>query len=147
MDMVDDVDALRLSLAELAAERDSLVQAHQEELARVKAAARDTVLAGALRAEAARLGAYDPDLVAAHVDRSAITWSEEGAPQGVEKALRDAREVRRFLFRETGQRLSGEAQESAGIVPKPAPAQGQDARQLPAHDYALRKRQFLAGII
>ncbi|NVN06493.1 hypothetical protein HW509_12955 [Asaia spathodeae] len=116
--MPDDIDALRRSLAELAAERDCLVQAHHEEMDRVTQAARETVLANALRAEAMRLGAHDPDAVMLLMDRSGIGWSEQGQITGVEDA-----------------------------VPKPASVQVQDGRGLAAAEYAARKRQFLAGII
>jgi len=143
--MSDDIDALRRSLAELAAERDSLVQAHQEEMVRITQAARETVLTNALRAEAVRLGAHDPDAVMALMDRSGIGWSEQGEISGVEEAMAQARQARGFLFRDP--RVKDASFGREGVVPKPAPGQVQDARALAEADYAARKRQFLAGII
>ncbi|NVN44960.1 hypothetical protein HW537_13755 [Asaia siamensis] len=143
--MPDDIDALRRSLAELAAERDCLVQAHQEEMVRVTQAARETVLANALRAEAMRLGAHDPDAVMLLMDRSGIGWSEQGEITGVEDAMAQARQARGFLFRDTHGTAAAPGWE--GAVPKPASVQVQDARGLAAAEYVARKRQFLAGII
>ncbi|GBQ94586.1 phage scaffolding protein [Asaia lannensis] len=145
--MVDDVDALRLALAERIAERDALVQAHEEELARIRTQARDTVLTGALRAEATRQGAHDPDLVTMQIDRATIGWSAEGLPLDVEKAISAARAARGFLFRETAPAEGKGAPLESGSIPKPAAMQGQDARLLSEPDYTARKRQFLAGII
>lgn len=145
--MVDDVDALRLALAEHIAERDALVQAHGEELARIKTQMRDTVLTGALHAEAVRQGAHDPDLVTMQIDRETIGWSEEGQPLDVEKAISAARAARGFLFRETTPAGGRGVLPENGSVPKPAAMQGQDARLLSEPDYMARKRQFLAGII
>lgn len=143
--MSDDIDALRRSLAELAAERDSLVQAHQEEMVRITQAARETVLKNALRAEAVRLGAHDPEAVMALMDRSGIGWSEEGEISGVEEVMAQARQARGFLFRDPRVTAASVGRESG--VPKPADVQVQDARVLAEADYAARKRQFLAGII
>ncbi|WP_438384106.1 phage scaffolding protein [Asaia sp. BMEF1] len=143
--MSDDIDALRRSLAELAAERDSLVQAHQEEMVRVTQAARETVLTNALRAEAVRLGAHDPDAVMALMDRSGIGWSEQGEISGVEEAMAQARRARGFLFQDPRSTVASVGRES--VVPRPAAEQMQDARALTKADYVARKRQFLAGII
>lgn len=145
--MVDDVDTLRLALAEHSAERDALVRAHEEEIAQVQARARETVLTGILRVEAMRLGAHDPDLVVSQIDRTAIEWSDDGQPLGVERLLDQARQARGFLFRETGSSRDRAGLADAGIVPRPAAMQAPDARALSEPDYTARKRQFLAGII
>ncbi|GBQ88317.1 phage scaffolding protein [Asaia krungthepensis] len=143
--MTDEIDALRETVARLTVERDSLVQGHQAEMAEVNKAARQTVLTGALRAEAMRVGAHDPDLILGVVDRSAIGWSDEGIPTGVEAAIAEAKRARRYLFRETaGGKTSAECQTN---TPRPASAETQDARRLTDQDYVARKRQFLAGII
>lgn len=76
--MADEIETLRVSLAELVAERDSLLQKHEKELAQVKEEARETALLSALRAEAIRLGAHDPEAVIALMDRSGIGWSDQG---------------------------------------------------------------------
>jgi len=145
MNMSDDIDALRHSLAELKAERESLIQAHQEELARITEAARTSILENALRTEAIRLGAHDPDAVMALMDRSSIGWSEQGNISGVEQAMAQIREARGYLFHDS--RILADQAGRGNVVPKPAPAQIQDARSLTEADYAARKRQFLAGII
>ncbi|GAB6853058.1 phage scaffolding protein [Asaia astilbis] len=143
--MADEIETLRVSLAELVAERDSLLQKHEKELAQVKEEARETALLSALRAEAIRLGAHDPEAVIALMDRSGIGWSDQGQMTGLEEAVAQTRQKSGFLFRDYG--APGEGPGQGGVTPRPCPAPAQSARHLPEQDYAARRRQFLAGVL
>lgn len=138
--MTEDLDELRETVAHLRAENAALIQTHGEELDRVRQSARETVMTGALHAEAIRLGAYDPEAVVTLLDRSAVGWSEHGRPEGVDTALAAMRQARGYMFR-------SETLFPAGSAPKPARGSSDDMRTVPEQDYAIRKRQFLAGQI
>lgn len=87
-----DMDTMRRELAALRAERDDAVQARatlEADLARAteqattaRTRASRAVIRAEARAMAARMGAVEPADVVRLVDLSAVTLSEDGAPQG-----------------------------------------------------------------
>ncbi|GAN86138.1 phage scaffolding protein [Komagataeibacter intermedius] len=140
-----DMDTMRRELVALRAERDDAVQARatlEADLARATeqaTAARTRASRAVIRAEAramaARMGAVEPADVVRLVDLSAVTLSEDGAPQGLDTIMQAARESRAYLFT-TPQPASGAA--TGTTASGPAPRAGDpapfDARTAGARD-------------
>lgn len=76
--MSDDVEALRQSLTAAQAELASMREAHEAAMTRLQAENDQVLIASALRAEAMRLGAHNPDDVVRLMDRGDVVRGRMG---------------------------------------------------------------------
>lgn len=143
--MSDDVEALRQSLTAAQAELASMREAHEAAMTRLQAENDQVLIASALRAEAMRLGAHNPDDVVRLMDRGDVVRGEDGQVTGASAALERVRRERGYLF--AAQAVPGTASGSTigAVAPRPGEAAPFDARKATDADYAARKWQLLAG--
>ncbi|QDH24455.1 hypothetical protein D5366_03485 [Neokomagataea tanensis] len=140
----NEVKAMRGEMADMISRQDALKRTHEEALTRVKTESNREVVTAALRAEAVRMGAHNPDDVVRLIDLSGVRREEDGAVIGVAEALDHARRDRAYLFGERARPGVALGTTVAHGAPRPGGAEHFDARVASHADYEARKWQFLA---
>jgi len=95
-----EVEAVRQEMTDVVTRQETLQRSHEEALARVREDSDREVIVSALRAEAIRNGAHNPDDVVRLIDLKGIDRGEDGSVVGVVEALQQARQERAYLFGE-----------------------------------------------
>ncbi|WP_249202111.1 phage scaffolding protein [Gluconobacter sp. Dm-74] len=157
-DTIEDVDALRQALNEARSEveavrqemtdvvtrRETLQRSHEEALTRMREESNREVIVSALRAEAIRNGAHNPDDVVRLIDLKGIERGEDGSVVGVSEALQQARQERAYLFGEVLRPGYSSGTTVGQAAPRPGGVEPFNARAVSEADYETRKWQFLA---
>lgn len=143
--MSEDVEDLRRALEAAQGELSAMRDVHEAALARVRAEGDQAVITASLRAEAARLGAHNPDDVVRLMDRADVARAEDGQVQGVSAALERCRRERGYLFSPAAVPGTASGSTIASVAPRPGQAAAFDARKASESEYAARKWQLLAG--
>jgi len=143
--MSEDVEELRRALDSAQGELAAMREVHEAALSRVRAEGDQAVIAASLRAEAARLGAHNPDDVVRLMDRADVARAEDGQVQGVAAAIERCRRERGYLFAAAAVPGTASGSTVAGMAPRPGEMAAFDARRATDSEYAARKWQLLAG--
>nr|WP_249211468.1 phage scaffolding protein [Gluconobacter cerinus] len=140
----DEVKSVRREMADAVARQEDLQRSHEEIVSRVKQESDREIIVAALRSEAVRLGAYNPEDVVRLIDMGGVTRTEDGAVVGVIEALEQARQERAYLFGEIVRPGYSSGTTVGYPAPKPGGIEPFDARAATEADYEARKWQFLA---
>ncbi|WP_249110464.1 phage scaffolding protein [Neokomagataea anthophila] len=140
----NEVNSMRGEMDALLARQDAMTRTHEEALLRVKTESNREVVTAALRAEAMRMGAHNPDDVVRLLDVSGVRRDDGGAVIGVTEALENARRERAYLFGEQVRPGVALGTTMAHGAPRPGGLEPFDARSASSSDYEARKWQFLA---
>lgn len=139
-----EVHSMRGEMDALLARQDAMTRTHEEALSRVKTESNREVVTAALRAEAMRMGAHNPDDVVRLIDVSGVRRDDDGAVIGVTEALAGARRERAYLFGEQVRPGVSLGTTVGHGAPRPGGLEPFDARSASSADYETRKWQFLA---
>jgi|GEM_PF-1324909 len=140
-----EISSLKQQVSDLDSQRTRESKGHEATLARVRKAADEAVIGTALRAEAIRLGAYNPDDILRILDVSEVIRGEDGQVSGVAEVLERARAERGYLFAAEGEQPVRSGTTVGGQAPSPGGGEAFDARRAGGTEYEARKWQFLRG--
>ncbi|MFB9916326.1 phage scaffolding protein [Gluconobacter kanchanaburiensis] len=139
-----EVEAVRQEMTDVVTRQETLQRSHEEALARVRQDSDREVIVAALRAEAIRNGAHNPDDVVRLIDLKGIDRGEDGSVVGVVEALQQARQERAYLFGEALRPGYSSGTTVGQAAPRPGGIEPFNARAASEADYETRKWQFLA---
>ncbi|MBF0885947.1 hypothetical protein HKD30_09140 [Gluconobacter sphaericus] len=139
-----EVEAVRQEMTDVVTRQETLQRSHEEALARVREDSDREVIVSALRAEAIRNGAHNPDDVVRLIDLKGIDRGEDGSVVGVVEALQQARQERAYLFGEALRPGYSSGTTVGQAAPRPGGIEPFNARAASEADYETRKWQFLA---
>jgi len=139
-----EVEAVRQEMTDVVTRQETLQRSHEEALARVREDSDREVIVSALRAEAIRNGAHNPDDVVRLIDLKGIDRGEDGSVVGVLEALQQARQERAYLFGEALRPGYSSGTTVGQAAPRPGGIEPFNARAASEADYETRKWQFLA---
>lgn len=139
----DEVRSVRHEMEDLLSRQKALQKSHEEALLQVRQESNKEVLKTALRAEAIRLGAHNPDDVVRLIDTSHVRREDDGSLVGVNEVLEQARRDRAYLFGEPTRSGAVWGTTIVPNAPQPGGLEPFDARAASQRDYETRKWQFL----
>ncbi|MFT8403727.1 MAG: phage scaffolding protein [Gluconobacter potus] len=139
-----EVEAVRQEMTDVVMRQETLQRSHEEALARVRQDSDREVIVAALRAEAIRNGAHNPDDVVRLIDLEGINRGDDGSVVGVAEALQQARQERAYLFGEVLRPGYSSGTTVGQVAPRPGGIEPFNARAVSEADYEARKWQFLA---
>ncbi|KXV22554.1 phage scaffolding protein [Gluconobacter japonicus] len=142
---MDEVKSVRQAMAEAEARQEELQRNHEEVISRVKRESNHDVMVAALRSEAIRMGAHNPDDVVRLIDMEGVTRNEDGTVMGVTEVLERARNDRGYLFGDVLRPGYSSGTTVGHPAPRPGEVEAFNARSATDSDYEARKWQFLAG--
>ncbi|GBR09257.1 phage minor structural protein GP20 [Gluconobacter japonicus] len=142
---MDEVKSVRQAMAEAEVKREELQRTHEEVISRVKRESDHDVMVAALRSEAIRMGAHNPDDVVRLVNMEGVSRNDDGTVVGVTEVLERTRNDRAYLFGDLVRPGYSSGTTVGHPAPRPGEAEAFNARSATDSDYEARKWQFLAG--
>ncbi|EHH67008.1 phage scaffolding protein [Gluconobacter morbifer] len=140
----EEMATMRQEMAEASARQEALQRSHEEAVNRIRQDSDHEVIVAALKAEAVRFGAHNPDDVVRLIDLGGLGRDDTGVVTGLEEALEQARRERAYLFGNMVKPGSFSGNTMGVSAPRPGEIEPFDARSASETDYETRKWQFLA---